>query len=80
MNNIAKLRELFLRKFPEFKTFTDCGTGYTDSEDHYKRVTSQLMHDLFNEWVAADSEALSVQDFKQKLKQLLAKKLPGLSC
>ncbi|MBT1070698.1 AAA family ATPase [Pelotalea chapellei] len=79
MINIAELKKLFLSEFPEFKTFADCGTGYTDGEDHYKRVTSQLLHDLFDEWVAADSGALSVQDFKEKLKQLLVKKLPGLS-
>lgn len=84
MKNIEKLIQIFLDFLksdkepgsPDFLSFEEPGTFYLETEHSYKLEASNLMNELFEDWIKSDSEFLSEDEFISNLKILLVDKLP----
>lgn len=79
MQNYKYGHDLFLSCFSDFHDFSNPGEEYTKSEYSYKKIASETMHKLFDEWVDSDASSIEPETFKGNLSELLTRKLPGIN-
>lgn len=77
MKDIIELKKMFVEVYNEFNSFSDSGMEYQTSEYQYKKVASDTMHTLFDDWINGECFSLEANDFKNGLETLMIKKLPG---
>ncbi len=83
MKNIEKLKKVFLNYLESnreegdgFKSFKDPGDFYNSTEYNYKHEASDIMRALFKKWVDGGSDDLTEDEFMERLRTLMVKKLP----
>lgn len=68
---LEKGKALFLRHFPDFKSFQECGEDYTQNEDAYKREGIQTIHSALQPYVDNVKQFRNDQDVKNVIGSLM---------
>jgi hypothetical protein len=67
------LIKAFRARYPEFRTFENCGEQFRSDEDQYKRAASVLFTDLFSDWLSGAPDSLSGEEFSIRSLKLFRK-------
>ncbi len=76
MQDLAWLKERFKKELPQFVDFHNPGKQYLENEYSYKIALSNVVHEMFDDWVAKGPTTMSPKDFRDLLERLLRRKLP----
>jgi 5-methylcytosine-specific restriction protein B len=63
----------FRQRYPEFKTFENCGVQFRKDEDDYKRDAVDLFHQLFAGWLSGNADSLSGAEFSDWMLKVFRK-------
>ena len=79
MHDLAWLKEQFKKELPDFVDFPNSGKEYLKHEYEYKKVLSNVAHEMLDDWVAKGPNSMAPQHFRDLLERLLRRKLPTVN-